>query len=74
MEHLDKSVKNTDRALLRFTDTIHILRGMRWRTTLQAGRSRFRFKIMSIQFFIDMALGFTQVLIDIYWGVKAGGA
>ena len=51
-------------------------------TALRAGRSRFRFPVVSLEFFIDiiqdstMALGFTQPLTEmitsnISWRVKA---
>jgi hypothetical protein len=54
-------------------------------TALQAGRSRVRFPMVSLEFFIDssfgrtMALGSTQPLTqmstrNISWGVKAAGA
>ena len=56
-----------------------------WGTALQAGRSRVRFPMVSLEFFIDnpsgrtMALGSTQPLTEmstrnISWGVKAAGA
>ena len=54
-----------------------------WGTMLQAWRSRVRFPMVSLKFFIDivciMALGLTQPLTEmstrnISWGVKAAGA
>jgi hypothetical protein len=56
-----------------------------WGTALQAGRSRVRFPMVSLEFFIDnpsgrtMALGSTQPLTEmstrnLSWGVKAAGA
>ena len=56
-----------------------------WGTALQAGRSRVRFPIMSLEFFIDnhsgrtTALGLTQPLTEmstrnIFLGVKAADA
>ena len=49
-------------------------------TALQVGRSRVRFPMVSLEFFIDtMALGLTQPLTEmstrnISWGAKAAGA
>ena len=53
-----------------------------WGTAIQARRSRVRFPIVSLEFFIDiilLALGLTQSLTEmstryISWGVKAAGA
>ena len=47
-------------------------------TALQAGRSRARFAMVSMEFFIDMALGLTQPptemnIRNITWVVKAAG-
>jgi hypothetical protein len=54
-------------------------------TALQPGRSRVRFPMVSLRFFIDnnsgrtMALGLTQPLTEItarniFWAIKAAGA
>jgi hypothetical protein len=65
---------------------IHTDRGARSGAVLQAGRSRVRFPMVSLGFFIGiilsvdpMALGSTQPLTEmstrnISWGVKAAGA
>ena len=54
-----------------------------WGTALQAGRSRVRFPMVSLEFFIDIilpaALWLTESLIEmsdgnISWVVKAAGA
>ena len=56
-----------------------------WGTALQAGKSRVRFPMVSLEFFIDipsdptMTLGSTRLLTEMStrnfsWGVKAGGA
>jgi len=64
----------------------YVFVGTRWRSALQAGRSRVRFPILSLEFFIDInssgrtvAIGSSQRLTEmsfknISWGIKAAGA
>jgi hypothetical protein len=61
---------------------LHFMTGPRggavgWGTALQAGRSRVRVPMVSLEFFIDIilpALGLSQPLPGIFPGVKAAGA
>ena len=43
-------------------------------TALQAGRSRVRFPMVSLEFFIDILLPAAMRTKNIFWGVKAAGA